>query len=299
MIKIYFTNNWGEKDDDFLKRMLTTTENCLGKWKNICYTKNIKEADFVLSLGGPPNLNFDKNKIIVLQREPLAVCNFNCNYKLAYSYEKLNHAFTHPEHMQLSYDDLKNINYKPEIKTKKLSTVTSMRLHTESCNKRVQFITNFCKKYNNCIDVFGSYWDNRLGESYKGPLDWHNVGISDGRVAGKHVPSKYDGLREYKYSFCFENSSYENYFTEKFTDCILSWTIPIYWGCKNIDVYFPKDCYYYIDIYDENSIDKVIEIINTPITNKNIKALEKARELILEKYNVWDIINDIANEYHT
>ena len=79
----------------------------------------------------------------------------------------------------------------------------------------------------------------------------------------------------------------------------MSWTIPIYWGCKNIDIYFPKDCYYYIDINDENSVDKVIEIINTPITEKNIKALEKARELILEKYNVWDIVNDIVKEYYT
>ena len=49
--------------------------------------------------------------------------------------------------------------------------------------------------------------------------------------------TKYDGFKNYKYSLCLENSSEKYYFTEKFTDCILSWTIPIYYGCSNIDKY--------------------------------------------------------------
>lgn len=41
-----------------------------------------------------------------------------------------------------------------------------------------------------------------------------------------------------KYSIVVENCSENNYFSEKIVDCFASKTIPIYWGCKNIDEYF-------------------------------------------------------------
>ena len=105
--------------------------------------------------------------------------------------------------------------------------------------------------------------------------------------------SKYIGLKDHKYSLAFENCSIKNYFSEKFTDCILSWTIPIYYGCSNIDKYFPKDSYYKIDIYDPNHIDKALEISKRPITQKNIDALKEARELIMYKYNLFSAIEKL------
>lgn len=40
------------------------------------------------------------------------------------------------------------------------------------------------------------------------------------------------------YHICIENTSHENYFTEKIIDCFLFRTIPIYFGCPNIVDYF-------------------------------------------------------------
>ena len=107
--------------------------------------------------------------------------------------------------------------------------------------------------------------------------------------------TKYEGLQNYKYSICIENCRKENYFTEKFTDAILCWTIPIYYGCSNISNFFPKDSYYEIDITKDNCYEDVINIINKPITEENIKSLKIARNLILNKYNIWNIINDLTN----
>ena len=90
-----------------------------------------------------------------------------------------------------------------------------------------------------------------------------------------------------------ENKNQYGYITEKIINPLIAGSIPIYWGCKNIDKYFPKDCYYNIDIFDENSYEKVIEIINKPITQKNIDALKEARKLILNKYNIWSTIENI------
>lgn len=54
------------------------------------------------------------------------------------------------------------------------------------------------------------------------------------------------------FHICVENNNAKNYFTEKIIDCIVSNTIPIYYGCPNIGHYFdlngiiivnsPEDC---------------------------------------------------------
>ncbi len=49
---------------------------------------------------------------------------------------------------------------------------------------------------------------------------------------------KEDGLKSYKYSIIIENSSEDNYFTEKLIDACLLETVPIYWGAPNISKYF-------------------------------------------------------------
>ena len=47
------------------------------------------------------------------------------------------------------------------------------------------------------------------------------------------------------YSVVVESSSEPNYFTEKLIDCLITKTIPIYWGCPNVSEYF--DTSYWID----------------------------------------------------
>lgn len=53
------------------------------------------------------------------------------------------------------------------------------------------------------------------------------------------------------YSVVIESSSEENYITEKLIDCLITKTIPVYWGCPNIADFF--DTSYWI------SIDKIFE----------------------------------------
>lgn len=299
MYKIFFSSNWGEEGKVLLDRMNWMTENNSGIWNNkIQGTNNFEEADYIIVLNGLNNklrhyLNNNplrKDKVIFFQREPGGIGTARNDYsknefKYGYTYKDMYHAVTQSQHMRMNYNNFVNINYK--YKSKPLSSVTSMKTHTPGSKKRVEFLQNFCKKYPDKIDVYGGWWDNSLGSCYKGELAWFR---------SKHDTdenTKYMGHKDYKYSLCFENTSTDNYFSEKFTDCILSWTIPIYWGCSNINKYFPEDTYYYIDIFDENAIDKVIEIINKPITQKNIDALQEARQLILNKYNIWSTIENI------
>jgi hypothetical protein len=60
------------------------------------------------------------------------------------------------------------------------------------------------------------------------------------------------------FSIIIENTSHNNYFTEKITDCILMKTIPIYWGCSNIEEFYDMDGI----IKFENDSDAIEKINN-------------------------------------
>ena len=134
------------------------------------------------------------------------------------------------------------------------------------------------------INLYGRGHDrNYHGDAYKGELNYD-------------IFCKFKGLVDYEFSIVLENSKQKNYWTEKLADAYLSWCMPIYWGCPNISDYFPKNSFRLIDIESEDPLIDINDIINKPLTEMEIEALRKARRLILEKYNIWEIINNKIDE---
>jgi hypothetical protein len=54
-----------------------------------------------------------------------------------------------------------------------------------------------------------------------------------------------------------ENTCHNGYFTEKITDCMMFKTIPIYWGCSNIEKFYNPE-----GIISFRSVDEFIKICN-------------------------------------
>lgn len=85
----------------------------------------------------------------------------------------------------------------------------------------------------------------------------------------RSCPGSYHGseeycefIKEYKFMICFENTSQTNYFTEKLINAYICGTIPIYWGCKNIEDYINMDSILYLPPdYTENDMKLLIEKI--------------------------------------
>ena len=101
------------------------------------------------------------------------------------------------------------------------------------------------------------------------------------------MADKWEGLVNYKYSLIIENYSGPDYWSEKLADCLLSWTLPIYYGCTNIEKYFPKNAIVSIDISDRNVGDKIARIISNNYWEKQVKLIGLAREMILDKYQFF------------
>lgn len=124
-------------------------------------------------------------------------------------------------------------NRKIYNKSKNISIIVSNKNSTTGHRYRLSVL----QKYNTQnVDRFGRGTSNEL------PWTIVENGIEE---SGKII-----GLKDYRYSFCFENDNYESIFVEKITDCFATGTIPIFWGTPSIGEYFNKEG---IIIFDENS----------------------------------------------
>ena len=80
-----------------------------------------------------------------------------------------------------------------------------------------------------------------------------NANIEDG------TEPKLAWMRKYKFSICFENSSYPGYTTEKLMHALISDTIPIYWGNPDAHLDFNQNAF--INCHKYKSWDEVIELV--------------------------------------
>jgi hypothetical protein len=169
----------------------------------------------------------------------------------------------------MDYDALKAMDTPP--KSKLISVVTSNKAFTKGHQNRIKFVEHLKKHYGDQLDVFGRGY--------------------------KTFDDKWEALAPYKYHIAIENYSDKYYWTEKLSDCYLTETYPIYYGCTNIDDYFPKGSYTPIDIrHADEAISIIDETIKKNEFENNLLVLKQCKELVLEKYNLFDMIAAVCDE---
>jgi len=111
---------------------------------------------------------------------------------------------------------------------------------------------------------------------------------------GKGRPSelvrKVDGLREYRYSVAIENTRSPRYITEKFCDCILAGTVPLYYGAPDIGEYFPPESFIALPMDDMQQCLNILNRLSEDDYRNRIPALLEARRLIRDRYSVGALI---------
>lgn len=173
------------------------------------------------------------------------------------------------------YLDLNTLNSQNEIKkTQDLSTVCS--------NKRMQH-TLHAQRYDCIMEL-----KKRLGEE----LSLFGRGINP-------ISNKAEAMDKFRYHIAIENHIEPDHWTEKITDCFLAFCLPFYYGPPNISDYFPTDALIPIDIFD---IDGTEAIIRKSIADgeyeKRLSAIKKARQKVLDEYNLVNVIANIVESHH-
>jgi len=157
------------------------------------------------------------------------------------------------------YSFLKNSNT-IDFKKKEICIISSNETLLSGHRERFAFVNKVIGHFKDRIDVYG-----RGFKSFK---------------------CKYEVLKNYKYSIAIENSVYESYFTEKINECYLADTMPIYFGCPNIEEFYDKESLVKIDINSFNDSVKTIETaLKDKLFEKNASLLKIQKEKYLEKYH--------------
>lgn len=115
-------------------------------------------------------------------------------------------------------------------------------------------------------------------------MDMYGLGIQE-------IEDKWDALATYKYALAIENSVIPDYWTEKISDAYLAQSFPFYYGCPNLEDYFPAESFQRININRiQESVDIIEEAIENDLRKDRMDNLLKARDLVLNEHNVFAML---------
>lgn len=255
-----------------------------GRWKDLESIDNYKEAEYLIYINRPDFLlPFNPEKTFCFTGEPDEF------YFTKNTWQNIpGHKYIRPVnhwHSFINYTEFKNMKF-PD-KTRNLCWVTTSQGDentpsniqiTEGQRLRMQFLKKFLEKHPNKMYLYG----RNLNKYYT---------IQDFQYCGGVLTDLWDGIKDYRYSLAFETSYQPGYFC-KLYDPILAGCMPIYWGCPDLENYLPKNSFYRVDLRKDiyTVCDEIIEIINSDLREQHLDELQAAKELLLDKWNIWNVI---------
>ena len=302
MVKICFFQNT-ISHERLLHTFSKMTPSCTGKWQNLIGIGNPDMADFHIIID-ETSLKVNPKKAIYVGGHPTS-CTGYSNFENRGGYvAKLDLAETFgfgEWWLKANYDELSHLQ--PQNKTKDLSCILSNTRVFDYHRKRIDFMASFCKKYQTRVDLYGRIAigeeENSLLHSYKGQV---GVSVANPNYEKLYWHGKRQAFEPYRYSLGFdmgkspEMGICENYWSERFFDSMLLWTMPIYYGGTNIHKYLPENSFRYIDLFNPNHTPEyVINIIESDFREKHIKDLTEARHLLLNKWQIWPRIQEVIH----
>jgi hypothetical protein len=158
------------------------------------------------------------------------------------------------------FDWLCNIDFIP--KSKNLSVISSDQTWLPGHKLRYAFVNKLMGHFKDKIDVYGKGFNP--------------------------VKDKFDALAPYRYSIAIENSVIPGYFTEKIADCYLAHTMPIYYGCPDIQQYFNPGSMLLIDPADfKFSISQIEKLVEENVYDQMVDLIKLEKIKYLNQYHVF------------
>ena len=106
------------------------------------------------------------------------------------------------------------------------------------------------------------------------------------RIEAKEI--LFDG---YQYSIIIENIIKKNWFTEKLIDCLVTSTIPIYYGCPNIADYF--DDSYFLKFNTETELHNILSNLSDANYYNHVQKISQNKNKAKEFVNIWKRLDTI------
>ena len=107
---------------------------------------------------------------------------------------------------------------------------------------------------------------------------------------------KFDLFKDSQFSLIIENSRQANYFSEKLCDCVITKTVPVYWGCPNISEYFDTTGWILLEDESVEHLAQKINALNAEHYMKNIDTVEKNFKKVKDYIDIEENLNRALRE---
>lgn len=199
--------------------------------------------------------------------------------KSLYDYENVvewtNCGFMHDiiSHEMFSNTLPSNMSYETTSKIRNISFICGERNNSKDGYLLRNQLFEYLYNNNKNVDIYGRNFKQDINKNIYGPLQL-----------------KYNGLLNYKFSICIENSFEKGYITEKLYDCFMCNTVPIYCGSPNVlDIFNGKN------LIKINNLEECITTLDK-INNGEIKHEDFDLKSPKLKYlNELNLIHQVLN----
>lgn len=303
--KVCFVSHHFQNPSVLLNTILKMTPMRLGKWKEMTAVTDPFQADYVVCLDGMSNVPVPTERCMYFAQHPKGVSAYRpLNDKGKCLGVFPNDKYLNPGEWWITYDYDALEALKPPNKSKNLISISTYHDYPDkpTYQHRIRFLEEYVK-ISKDIDIYGRQEgrfkaNSILKDNYRGV-----TGIPEHKCnyrAGDHIIGK-DTELIYRYALDFDHGRngdgkpVHNYFSERFYDSMLLWTMPIYFGGDNVQDFLPWNSFVYVDISgDLQSLQKeaknTLEIVNDSFRERNLSAIAEARDLLLNKYQLWPFV---------
>ncbi len=245
---VCFTSPHFKNPEVFLSTIIKMTPKRSGIWKDMTAITDPMKANFVICVDGYPKHEYPIERTLFFAQHPKGITSYktmdDVKGKALGVYPNDTDLCIGEWWIEEDYDTL--MAMKPPTKTKNLLSITTYRSSYETYKQRIKFLESYTKVSDD-IDVYGRqktlFEGNAiLNKVYKGVLGNETFdGYNNEHTIGKGV------LRDYRYSLDFDHGSFideapvKHYFSERFFDSMLLWSMPLYFGCDNVHEYLPEN----------------------------------------------------------
>lgn len=218
----------------------------------------VKHQDFIIK-------NHDKFTYILTFNEKILK---NCPNAIKYIYGT---SWIKPE----EYDAID-----PSTKKFEISTIIGNKMLTIGHSFRRQVFYNRHLLQSKPMNIFLSHDANFFGDNIP---EFNNNRCQDTKIVL---------FKNSQFHLVIENSRQINYFTEKLLDALITYTIPIYYGCPNIQDYFDTSGWILIESESVEEVARKIQVLDETYYQKYMDTMIKNREKAIALKDIYSNIND-------
>jgi hypothetical protein len=261
-----------------------------GKGKEIYITTGDDYTHaFILNAAMPSLTSIPKENVIGIAQEPPVFLNLSMDFV---NYAKANigkyyigEKYDLPEpfvegNSYLTY--MAPLKYIP-IKTKTISIIVSHKNYAPGHKYRHILVQKILSSqlqidiYGNGTEMYNNFIPPKPQTPNQSPFPFMAALQKDSRIKGKF--NEIEPYESYDFTIAIENFQHNHYFSEKIINPLLCGTTPVYYGCKNIESYFP-DSTLLLNGNLEHDFELLKNIVRNPQQYKKNIDVDKVKQKV-------------------